>query len=456
MLTVKKLMTRYLSGESFDYRFVLSLLGPVIFDQFFLVAFNFINTAMISSSGEAAISAVNMVGSINVFLIQIFVAVGLGGTVLIAQYFGRKEYQMLGKVVNGTVFGAILVATSLALLFLLGHNLILNLLFGDAEKAVMDNARLYMVGVLISYPFEATVEGVNGSLRGIGRTKNSLQLSLVMNLLNLLFNFVFIIYFKMGVLGLVVSLNLSRWLASAFAGVTLFRHRDLFSLKWSSMKQPDFRMIKRVVTVCIPFAAESFFFNGGKIIMQMMIVSLGTQVIATNAIASSWVQLSEIVPTALGTALVPIVGQCIGRKNIKDARKITKSFVSLGILAYVIGEIILFLSFNKGIALFHPSDVIKPRIFELYLIFAVGHLLVWCISFTLPSALRAAGDAKFTTMVSLITMWGIRVGIGYLVGIVFGYGLPGIYFVWVCEWAVRGTIFLLRFRGKRWYVHRLI
>lgn len=60
---------------------------------------------MISSSGEAAISAVNMVGSINVFLIQIFVAVGLGGTVLIAQYFGRGEHQMLGKVVNGTVFG---------------------------------------------------------------------------------------------------------------------------------------------------------------------------------------------------------------------------------------------------------------------------------------------------------------------------------------------------------------
>lgn len=388
---------------------------------------------MISSSGEAAISAVNMVGSINVFLIQIFVAVGLGGTVLIAQYFGRGEHQMLDKVVNGTVFGAVLVATSLALLFLLGHRLILDLLFGDAAPAVMSQARLYMVDVLISYPFEAIVEGTNGSLRGIGRTRSSLQLSLAMNLLNLLFNFIFIVYFKMGVLGLVVSLNLSRWLASSFALVTLDHLRELFFMKWSSMTHIDFRMIKRVVVVCIPFAAESFFFNGGKIIMQMMIVSLGTQVIATNAIATSWVQLSEIVPSALGTALVPIVGQSIGRHNLKDARKITKSFLVTGILAYVMGELLLLASFNRAIELFHPSAIIKPRIFELYLIFAVGHLLFWCFSFTLPSTLRAAGDAKFTTVVSLLTMWVIRVGIGYIVGIILGYGLPGIYLVWVYE-----------------------
>ncbi|KRM08100.1 hypothetical protein FC15_GL000782 [Lapidilactobacillus concavus DSM 17758] len=52
-------------------------------------------------------------------------------------------------------------------------------------------------------------------------------------------------------------------------------------------------------------------------------------------------------------------------------------------------------------------------------------------------------------------MWVIRVGIGYIVGIILGYGLPGIYLVWVCEWALRGTIFLIRFKGKRWYAHQL-
>lgn len=453
---MKKFLNRYLSGEDFDYRFVLSLLGPVIFDQFFLIAFNFINTAMISSSGEAAISAVNMVGSVNVFLIQIFVAVGLGGTVLISQYFGRKKYQMIGKVVNGTFYGAILVATILAIIFLLAHNVILKLLFGDAEPIVMKNAQLYMVGVLLSYPFEATVEGTNGSLRGIGRTKNSLQLSLTMNMLNLIFNFIFINYLKMGVLGLVISLNISRWLAAGSAIVMLYCHREFFHMKWSLMKRIDLRMVKRVVIVCIPFAAESFFFNGGKIIMQMMIVSLGTQVIATSAIAMSWSQLSEIIPSALQTSLVPIVGQCIGRQNIRDARKITRSFVIGGYIALILSHLLIIPVYDQGIALFNPSAAIKPKIFQIYLIFCAGHFLVWSLSFILPSALRAAGDAKFTTTVSLTTMWVVRVGIGYIVGIVLHYGLPGIYIVWVIEWAIRGSIFLIRFRGKKWYQHHLI
>ncbi|WP_125606462.1 MATE family efflux transporter [Lapidilactobacillus bayanensis] len=453
---MKKFLNHYLSGEGFDYRFVLSLLVPVVFDQFFLIAFNFINTAMISSSGEAAISAVNMVGSINIFLIQIFVAVGLGGTVLISQYFGRKEYRMIGKVVNGTFYGAILVATSLAIIFLIGHQVILKLLFGDAEAIVMKNAQLYMVGVLLSYPFEATVEGTNGSLRGIGRTKNSLQLSLTMNVLNLIFNFIFINFLKMGVLGLVISLNLSRWLAAGAAVLMLYSHRELLSLKWSLMKRIDFRMVKRVVIVCIPFAAESFFFNGGKIIMQMMIVSLGTQAIAASAIAMSWSQLPEIIPAALQTALVPIVGQCVGRRNIADARKIARSFVVGGYLALIISHLLLIPVYKPGLALFNPSAAIKPQIFQIYLIFCVGHFLVWSLSFILPSALRAAGDAKFTTTISLLTMWIVRVGLGYIFGIVLHFGLNGIYIIWTVEWGLRGLIFLIRFRGQKWYRHHLI
>ena len=84
------------------------------------------------------------------------------------------------------------------------------------------------------------------------------------------------------------------------------------------------------------------------------------------------------------------------------------------------------------------------------------HILVWSFSFILPSTLRAAGDGKFTTIVSLITMWLFRVLGGYIVGIKLGFGLPGIAIIMVLEWAVRGFIFLWRFRGKKWHNHRLI
>lgn len=456
MASLKAKVKNRFSGENLPFSYIVSLVIPVVFDQFFLVSFNFINTAMISSSGTAAVSAVNMVGSLHFFLVNFFTAVGLGGTVLMSQYFGRRDYKQLSKICSGTVFGAVLMALLLSGTVLIFHEGMLHLLFGSAEKAVLDNARTYMIGLLICYPMQAVVEGTNGSLRGVGRTKSSLKLSLLMNAMYILLNFLFINTLHMGIRGLTISLNISRFIGMMFAFYTLYVNRGLFYLKRHDFTRPQFSMIRRVIKVSVPFAAESLFFNGGKIIIQMMIVSFGTNIIATNAIASSWIQLSEIIPNALATSLVPIVGQCIGRRNIRDAKKLTKSFVALGMGAFLLVDLTLLPFFSLGMKLFNPPPEIVPNIFRLYLIALVMHFLTWSIGFILPAALRAAGDANFTTVASLLSMWIFRIGMGYLFGVVLGFGLTGIYIVMTVEWGVRGTIFMLRFRGKKWYQHKLI
>ena len=452
----KGILARFFSGEGMSYRDVFSLLLPVVVDQFFLIGFNFINTAMISSSGAAAISAVNIVGSLNVLLVQLFTSIALGGTVLIAQYYGQKNYKMIGKMVNGGVYATVLVATTAALLFMLLHRPILALLFGAASPAVIHGARIYMIGILFSYVGESTIEGVNGCLRGIGRTKVSLQLSLLMNTIYLLFNFLFVTFMHLGVFGLTLSLNISRYSIAVLVIVTLYRNRAHFGLNFKTLRHIDWGLTKRVLKVSVPFAAESTFFNGGKIIMQMMIVTLGTAMIAANAIASSWIQLSEIIPNALSVALVPIVGQCIGRNNINDAKKLTKSFLGLGTLAFLAVDLGLLPFFSIGMRLFAPAPATIPIIFHIYLVVIGMHALFWSSSFVLPSALRAAGDAKFTTVVSLISMWSFRIGFGYLIGIVLGYGIFGIFVVMSSEWAIRAIVFQLRFHGGRWYRNKLI
>ncbi|WP_235836385.1 MATE family efflux transporter [Enterococcus timonensis] len=441
----------YFSGTDLSYKDVTALLIPVIIDQFFLVSFNFINTAMISSSGTAAISAVNMVGTLNVFMVQLFAAMGLGGTVLISQAYGRKAWRKISENCLGAIYGAFFIASLLTIVVLVFHKQVLGLLFGDAEQAVLNNAEIYLTGILISYPMQAIVEGTNGSLRGVGRTRSSLKLSLLMNSIYIVMNFIFVFGLQQGVLGLVISLNISRFAAMIFAFVMIYLHRDIFHLRLPDFLHVKLQNILHVITVSIPFAAETMFFNGGKIIVQTLIVSLGTNVIATNAIGTSWVQMSEIIPAAMQTALVPIVGQCIGRKNIQDARKLTKSFVIAGSVSLLATDLLMLPFFHLGMKLFNPPAEILPNIFQIILIALVMHPITWSISFILPSALRAAGDAKFTTTVSLISMWVVRVGIGYLVGIVLGFGLPGIFFVMTVEWGFRGSIFLLRYRGDKWH-----
>ncbi|MDC4185881.1 hypothetical protein MK904_07155 [Loigolactobacillus coryniformis] len=106
--------------------------------------------------------------------------------------------------------------------------------------------------------------------------------------------------------------------------------------------------------------------------------------------------------------------------------------------------------------LFAPAPATIPIIFHIYLVVIVMHALFWSSSFVLPSALRAAGDARFTTVVSLISMWSFRIGFGYLIGIVLGYGIFGIFVVMSSEWAIRAIVFQLRFHGGRWYRNKLI
>ena len=82
-------------------------------------------------------------------------------------------------------------------------------------------------------------------------------------------------------------------------------------------------------------------------------------------------------------------------------------------------------------------------------------LLVWAISFVLSSGLKGAGDTRYTMMTAFIGMWIFRIGLGYILGIVFGMGILGIWIGMYIDWLVRGTMYSLRLRGNKWIMHRV-
>jgi putative MATE family efflux protein len=449
-------LEKYFSGDSIDYRQMIALFIPILVDQAFVVGLNLVNTAMISSSGVAAISAVNMIDSLNIFLISVFIAVSTGGTVVVAQYKGSGNDLMVSKATAGAVSSVSLMALFIGLFGIVFHGPLLNLLFGAASPEVMSNARTYLIGSSLSYLGIAVVEAVCGALRGIGRTRASLVLSLIMNLIYVLLNFVFINGLDMGVFGMTIAINISRYLAAVCALIYLFRldsslHvkiRDLLTLNWT--------MLRRIMNIGLPFAAEQMFFNGGKILTQIFIVSLGTYAIATNAISSTLAGVMQIPANALSLTLITVVGQCMGSRNVKDARKFVKSFLALSSASFVLMALLIFPFFHPLVSLFHPPADIIDDIFLVFLINSLAQIPLWSVSFITPSALRAAGDSKFTSMVSMLSMWLFRVVLGYLLGIHFGLGIVGVWLAMNCEWGVRGFIFLRRFLGEKWVQHKVI
>lgn len=449
-------LDKYFSGESIDYRQMIALFIPLLVDQAFIVGLNLVNTAMISSSGVAAISAVNMIDSLNIFLISVFIAVSTGGTVVVAQYKGSGNDQMVSKATAGAVSSVSLMALCIGLFGIVLHGPLLNLLFGAASPEVMANARTYLIGSSLSYLGIAVVEAVCGALRGIGRTRASLVLSLIMNLIYVLLNFVFINGLHMGVFGMTIAVNVSRYLAAVCALIYLFRMDNTLHVRIRDLLVLNWTMLKRIMNIGLPFAAEQMFFNGGKILTQVFIVSLGTYAIATNAITSTLAGVMQIPANALSLTLITVVGQCMGSRNVKDARKFVKSFLWLSSASFVLMALLIFPFFHPLVSLFHPPAEIIGDIFLVFLINSIAQIPLWSISFITPSALRAAGDSKYTSMVSMLSMWLFRVVLGYLLGIQFGMGIVGVWLAMNCEWGVRGFIFLRRFLGEKWVQHKVI
>lgn len=439
-----------------DYRKLLSLYLPILIDQAFIVCLNVVNTAMISSSGVSAISAVNLVDSLNFFLISVFVAVSTGGTVIVAQYKGNGNGSMVSRAAASSVASVTLFAIGISLTMIVLHGPALHLLFGSASPDVFAKAKTYFIGSCASYAGIALVEAVCGALRGIGQSRASLVLSLVMNISYVLLNLLFINGLDMGVLGMSISVNAARYGAAAFALYYLVKKNKDLHVQIKDMIRVKFAMVRKILYVGLPFAAEQMFFNGGKIVTQTFIVSLGTNAIAVNAIGGSFAQLTQIPSNALALTAITIIGQSMGRQDVDGARKYARFFVWTSTVFLLITALIVVPLFHPLVALFHPPQEIKHDIFMIVLINAAAQVPLWSMSFIMPSALRAAGDSKFTSMVSLLSMWLFRISLGYLLGIVLHGGIVGVWLAMNLEWGVRGLVFILRFRGKKWYRHKLI
>lgn len=439
-----------------DYKQIIAIIIPIFVDQAFIILMSLLNTAMISSSGVAAVSAVSMVDSLNIFLVNVFVAVATGGTVIVAQYKGSGNQEMVSKAAAQAISAVAILSLSISAFVIVFHTPTLNLLFGNAEAEIFENARIFLIGSCISYPFIAIFQAVSGVLRGVAETKACLGLSLIMNLTYLGLNVLFITVFDMGVIGLVISMISARVLGMVVSLVYLLKYNQTLRFKIKNALKLNFSILKKIMFIGLPFAAEQMFFNGGKLLTQTFIVQLGTVAITVNAISGSISLLFQIGGSALSIAVVTVVGQCIGRREIEDARKFIKSFIGLSTLFFVVVTAIIMPLFPFIVRLFSPPEVMIPTIFSLMVLIAIAQPILWSLSFVMPSALRAAGDSKFTSMSSLLSMWLFRVILGYILGITLNLGIMGVWVAMVSEWSIRGFVFAWRFKGDKWYRHKLI
>ncbi len=433
----------------FTRKELIKLIIPLIIEQILAVTVGLVDSIMVSKVGEAAVSGVSLVDSINVLLIGLFGALATGGAVVSAQFLGQKEDK------SACIAGEQLITTILALSFFvmatafLFGNHALELLFGKVKPEVMTYARTYFFYSAMSFPFIAIYNACAALFRSMGNSKVSMIISLIMNILHVLMNAIFIFGFEMGVVGAAISSLISRAFAAIIMFVLLKNKKHVIHIGSITKFRFNISMIKRILRFGVPNGMENSVFQIGKILVQGITAGMGTSAITANSIANTVGTIGVLPGTAIGLALITVVGRCVGARDYDGIRHNTFKLMKFSYVVMAILNLVLIFAIPLILKSYDLTDETAETATRLMIYHCILASLIWPLSFTLPNALRAANDVKFTMWVSMISMWIWRIGFSYVLAINFNMGVMGVWVAMTIDWLFRSICFVVRFlKGK--------
>lgn len=434
----------------FSKKDLQKLIVPLIIEQFLAITIGMADTVMVASCGEAAVSGVSLVDSINILLINIFSALATGGAIISSQYIGREEPHHACEAAKQLVLSVFFLSALIGGICVFGGPQILNFIYGGTEAVVMENAKIYFFLTALSYPFIALYNAGAALFRAMGNSKVSMIISISMNCINVGGNALFIFGFKMGVAGAALATLISRIVGAILILALLRRPVNIIHVDSYLKLELKPKMIRNILAIGIPNGLENGMFQLGKIIVQGMIVSYGTAAIAANAVSSSIAGFPIIPGTAIGLAMITVVGQCVGAEKYEEAKRYTYRLTMLAYGFMLILNILIAVFCTPIVGFFNLSAEAAHSAEQMMLWHSLFCAVLWPAAFTMPNGLRAANDVKFTMTVSIISMWICRICMSYVFGTVLGMGVLGTWFAMFLDWAVRIVFFAYRLHTDKW------
>ena len=441
----------------FTRQALVALLLPLIAEQALSVTIGLADTLMVSSVGEAAVSGVSLVDSFNTLMIQVMSALATGGAVVTSQYIGHREPKNAKAAAAQILFVLASFSLVVAAVVVVGRHAILRGIFGSIDADVMRYAETYFLLSALSYPFIGLYNAGAALFRAQGNSKISMLSSLVMNVINIGGNAVLIFGFGMGVMGAALASLVSRAIA-CFAVLYLLQKPDC-PLRVDGLRAlaPKARLIRQILRVGIPAGIENGMFQIGKLSVSSLTSTLGTAAIAANAVANTTTTFLNIPANAVGMAALTVVGQCLGAGEKEQAVYYSRRLLLTAYCGAWVMNLSAFLFANRfAISLFNLSPEAQTMALQVMVWFNFVSLFFWPSSFTLPNILRAAGDARFTMAVSILSMWVFRVGFCYVMVLGFHGRLLSIWMGMFLDWVFRSLCFFVRFARGRWMEQSVI
>lgn len=434
----------------FTNKALAALILPLIVEQFLAVLVGMADSVMVASVGEAAVSGVSLVDNIMILFTNLFAALATGGAVIAGQYLGQKNGKLASRAATQLIWFTMILAVVIMAVIYCGKWFILHVVFGEINADVMGHANTYLVIVTASIPFIALYNAGAAVFRAMGNSKVSMQVAMIMNVVNVAGNAILIYGFRRGTEGVAIPTLVSRITAAVLILVLLSKKENVIHMEKTLRFRPDWIMVKRILGIGIPNGLENSMFQLGKIIVLSLVSTFGTYAIAANAVCNAVANFQVLPGMAINLAITAVIARCVGAGDYEQAEYFTKKLICLVYLCMWIINIIVLCLMPLVLWAYNLSDITAQTARSVLYFHSVSACLVWPVSFSIPSVLRAAGDAKVTMVISLASMWIFRIIFSYVLGGWLGLGVLGVWIAMVIDWCVRAVCMTLRYKKGKW------
>ncbi len=436
--------------QTFSSQALNDMIAPLFMEQLLLLLVGMADTLVISYGGEAAVSGVSLVNQFNTVFIFLFTALAAGGSVVISQYIGRKDDGKAGESASQLLLFSMVFSIVLMIGILAANRPLLRFLFGKVEEDVMSACVTYLRISAYSYPALAVYNAGAALCHSVGKTKATMYISIIANVMNVLGNLIGVFWLHAGVAGVAYPSLISR-LFSAVA-VTWFcfgkknavRYRMKWIIRWNG------ELLRRILNIAVPNGVENGIFQLVKVALSSIVALFGTYQIAANGVAQSIWSLAAMCGTVMGTVFITVIGQCMGAGNISAAEYYFKKMMKLTILLSVTWNLLILTLTPVFLKFYALEPETAKMVIWLVVIHNLFNAFVYPYSGALGNGLRATGDVKFTMIVAIVSTVGIRFLLSCLFGVGLHMGVIGIAVAMCLDWMIRAVIYYWRLKSGKW------
>lgn len=440
----------------FSNRDLKNMIVPLFFEQLLVMLVGIMDTFIVSYVGEAAVSGVSLVNSFNTIFIYLFTALASGGAVVISQYIGNKDQKNSVRSSSQLLMFSTLFSIVLTCIVLMFHQAILSALFGKVEIDVMNACITYIVISALSYPFIAIYNAGASLFRSMGKTKTTMYVSLASNIINVIGNCIGVFVLHAGVAGVAIPSLIARAFSAIVITKLYFQQNQMTYYTKKDLFAFDTDILRRVLSIAVPNGIENGIFQFVKVALSSVVALFGTYQIAANGVAQSIWSLAALMGVTLGPVYITVIGQCMGSGNQEQAKYYFKKLNKLAIVLSIVWNLIVLALTPLFMHFYQLSSETLQLIFYLVVIHNVFNAIVYPISGPLSNGLRAAGDVKFTMIVSIASTLLARFVFSIIFAIYLNMGVIGIAFAMCLDWTIRAVIFYCRYRSLKWLEFKVI